>query len=113
MIRFELFPIRLRTPTYTYDLSRLLVDMIETEKYGYYHATNAELSAACGEHRLEAVKPAISAGMTLPAKFSARPLPWAILNMHRKTCRYFQSQRPNTALPKPNAPSTAVLIREN
>ena len=28
------------TPTYTADLSRLLVDMIETEKYGYYHATN-------------------------------------------------------------------------
>ena len=28
------------TPTYTLDLSRLLVDMIQTEKYGYYHATN-------------------------------------------------------------------------
>ena len=28
------------TPTYTYDLARLLVDMIESEKYGYYHATN-------------------------------------------------------------------------
>lgn len=28
------------TPTYTYDLSRLLVDMIGTDKYGYYHATN-------------------------------------------------------------------------
>ena len=28
------------TPTYTYDLARLLVDMMETEKYGYYHATN-------------------------------------------------------------------------
>lgn len=28
------------TPTYTYDLSRLLVDMAETDKYGYYHATN-------------------------------------------------------------------------
>lgn len=28
------------TPTYTYDLSRLLVDMLETDKYGYYHATN-------------------------------------------------------------------------
>lgn len=28
------------TPTYTYDLARLLVDMIVTEKYGYYHATN-------------------------------------------------------------------------
>ena len=31
------------TPTYTYDLARLLVDMCETEKYGYYHATNSEL----------------------------------------------------------------------
>lgn len=28
------------TPTYTYDLSRLLIDMAETDKYGYYHATN-------------------------------------------------------------------------
>ena len=28
------------TPTYTYDLARLLVDMAKTEKYGYYHATN-------------------------------------------------------------------------
>ena len=28
------------TPTYTLDLSRLLIDMVETEKYGYYHATN-------------------------------------------------------------------------
>ena len=28
------------TPTYTYDLARLLVDMNETDKYGYYHATN-------------------------------------------------------------------------
>lgn len=28
------------TPTYTYDLARLLVDMILTDKYGYYHATN-------------------------------------------------------------------------
>lgn len=28
------------TPTYTFDLAKLLVDMVETEKYGYYHATN-------------------------------------------------------------------------
>lgn len=28
------------TPTYTVDLARLLVDMLETERYGYYHATN-------------------------------------------------------------------------
>ena len=30
------------TPTYTFDLARLLVDMVETDKYGYYHATNDE-----------------------------------------------------------------------
>lgn len=30
------------TPTYTLDLACLLVDMVETEKYGYYHATNSE-----------------------------------------------------------------------
>lgn len=28
------------TPTYTYDLAKLLVSMIVTDKYGYYHATN-------------------------------------------------------------------------
>lgn len=28
------------TPTYTPDLARLLVDMVQTQKYGYYHATN-------------------------------------------------------------------------
>ena len=28
------------SPTYTKDLSRLLVDMLETSKYGLYHATN-------------------------------------------------------------------------
>ena len=32
------------TPTYTYDLARLLVDMIETDKYGYYHVTNPMLN---------------------------------------------------------------------
>ena len=31
---------RIGSPTYTYDLARLLVDMIQTEKYGRYHATN-------------------------------------------------------------------------
>ena len=28
-------------PTYTYDLARLVVDMIQTDKYGIYHATNS------------------------------------------------------------------------
>ena len=33
------------TPTYTLDLARLLVDMVETDRYGYYHATNSESEA--------------------------------------------------------------------
>lgn len=36
------------TPTYTIDIARLLVDMIETEKYGFYHATQSE--CALGEY---------------------------------------------------------------
>ena len=35
------------TPTYTKDLAKLLVDMIEMEKYGYYHATNSEMEPGC------------------------------------------------------------------
>lgn len=31
------------SPTYTYDLARLLVDMIQTDRYGRYHATNEGL----------------------------------------------------------------------
>ena len=31
------------SPTYTYDLSKLVVDMIQTDKYGIYHATNEGL----------------------------------------------------------------------
>lgn len=38
--RITLVNDQIGTPTYTFDLARLLVDMIETEKYGYYHATN-------------------------------------------------------------------------
>ena len=44
------------TPTYTYDLARLLVDMIRTEKYGYYHATNTELSEGDGPFTEEGCK---------------------------------------------------------
>ena len=33
------------SPTYTYDLAKLLVDMVETDKYGRYHATNEGISS--------------------------------------------------------------------
>lgn len=46
------------SPTYTYDLSRLLVDMAEKENYGRYHATNEDSAP----------------GMSSPARFSNRPL---------------------------------------
>ena len=52
------------TPTYTFDLARLLVDMIETEKYGYYHATNAELPASEGGYYLDGTKADAGAGDT-------------------------------------------------
>lgn len=38
--KVEVVEDQIGTPTYTFDLARLLVDMIETDKYGYYHATN-------------------------------------------------------------------------
>lgn len=43
------------TPTYTFDLARLLVDMNETNKYGYYHATNSEVEGD-GEYTAEGCK---------------------------------------------------------
>ena len=44
------------TPTYTFDLARLLVDMIETDKYGYYHVTNAATSAGMISLRKSSVR---------------------------------------------------------
>ena len=44
------------TPTYTLDLSTLLVDMIETGKFGYYHATNAELPDEEGGYTAEGTR---------------------------------------------------------
>lgn len=41
------------TPTYTYDLAKLLCDMVVTEKYGYYHATNSEVKASSLEEEKE------------------------------------------------------------
>ena len=53
------------TPTYTLDLARLLVDMIETEKYGYYHATNEGGYISWADLAEEAYR---SAGMNVKVK---------------------------------------------
>jgi len=52
------------TPTYTFDLARLLVDMSESEKYGYYHATNeggyiSWYDFTCEIFRLTGIKSAV------------------------------------------------------
>lgn len=50
------------TPTYTFDLARLLVDMIETEKYGYYHATNEGGYISWYEFAVEFFRQAVEMG---------------------------------------------------
>lgn len=46
------------TPTYTFDLARLLVDMIVTDKYGYYHATNEGSYISWADFAIEIFKQA-------------------------------------------------------
>ena len=52
------------TPTYTLDLSVLLVDMIETEKYGYYHATNEGGYISWYDFTVEIFRQAVELGYT-------------------------------------------------
>lgn len=52
------------TPTYTYDLARLLVDMAETEKYGYYHATNEGGYISWYDFTKEIFRQAVALGRT-------------------------------------------------
>ena len=52
------------TPTYTFDLARLLVDMIETDKYGYYHATNEGGYISWYDFTKEIFRPAVEQGHT-------------------------------------------------
>ena len=52
------------TPTYTLDLSILLVDMIETDKYGYYHATNEGGYISWYDFTVEIFRQAVEMGRT-------------------------------------------------
>lgn len=52
------------TPTYTYDLARLLADMIETDKYGYYHVTNEGGYISWYDFTKEIFRQAVAMGRT-------------------------------------------------
>lgn len=69
------------SPTYTYDLARLLVDMIQTDKYGRYHATNEGLCSwyefACEIFRaagMDEVKVTPVHSCDYPASKAKRPM---------------------------------------
>lgn len=62
------------TPTYTLDLARLLVDMIETDKYGYYHATNEGGYISWCDFTKEIFRQAIEAGHEEYAKVTVKPV---------------------------------------
>lgn len=63
------------TPTYTYDLARLLVDMIETDKYGYYHATNEGSYISWYDFTKEIFRQAVEMGRTEYAEDVVKVLP--------------------------------------
>ncbi|MCI5994760.1 MAG: dTDP-4-dehydrorhamnose reductase [Blautia sp.] len=62
------------TPTYTFDLARLLVDMIETEKYGYYHATNEGGYISWYDFTKEIFRQAAEAGHSEYADITVHPV---------------------------------------
>ena len=62
------------TPTYTLDLAVLLVDMIETEKYGYYHATNEGGYISWYDFTKEIFRQAIEAGHKVYEKVTVTPV---------------------------------------
>lgn len=63
------------TPTYTYDLARLLVDMIETDKYGYYHATNEGGYISWYDFTKEIFRQAVEMGRIEYAEDAVKVLP--------------------------------------
>ena len=85
------------TPTYTLDLAVLLVDMIETEKYGYYHATNEGGYISWYDFTKRNLPP------------GHRSRPQRIRKSNRNSCDHRRIWR----FPKPNGPSTVVWIKAN
>lgn len=81
------------TPTYTLDLSRLLVDMCETEKYGYYHATNEGGYISWFDFTEEIFRQAYALGHTeySPKRLSVSPVTTAEYGIS-KAARPFNSR---------------------
>lgn len=63
------------TPTYTYDLARLMIDMILTDKYGYYHATNEGGYISWYDFTKEIFRKAVELGHTEYAEDKVTVLP--------------------------------------
>ena len=81
------------TPTYTYDLARLLVDMIETEKYGYYHATNEGGYISWYDFTKEIFRQAVEQGHTIYSeeRLTVKPVTTAEYGLS-KAARPFNSR---------------------
>lgn len=79
------------TPTYTLDLSVLLVDMIETDKYGYYHATNEGGYISWYDFTVEIFRQAVEMGHTEYEKVSVSPVTTAEYGVS-KAARPFNSR---------------------
>lgn len=85
------------TPTYTYDLSRLLVDMTETDKYGYYHATNEGGYISWYDFACAIFEEAVKAGHEEYAKVTVAPVTTAEYGVS-KAARPFNSRLDKTKL---------------
>ena len=72
--QFRVVSDQIGTPTYTLDLAVLLVDMIETEKYGYYHATNEGGYISWYDFTKEIFRQAIEAGHKEYEKVTVTPV---------------------------------------
>lgn len=89
------------TPTYTYDLARLLVDMLETEKYGYYHATNEGGYISWYDFTKEIFRQAVEMGHTEYAeeRLTVKPVTTAEYGVS-KAARPFNSRLDKSKLQK-------------
>ncbi len=88
------------TPTYTYDLARLLVDMALTDKYGYYHVTNEGGYISWYEFTKEIFRQAAAMGHEEYAEDRLQVLPVTTREYGAKAKRPFNSRLDKSKLKK-------------